>query len=199
MLSSQVSAVAVSALHNSLSGMFLSRWFIPDQVGNFALCGEPSGANTLPGNYLCNAVIFEGEKHQQALAAQASSGAGPSAGVCHTSPPQSSPMQAEVTTTRLGPFCRHIQRLNWIASQSPWDCLNGLNCIKLGLFWSLLSVKFCHPIATSLCHRREQQSNWKCFLETRHVVSAARWALSSPRDRNWKCFLREQQGLLNAW
>lgn len=156
-------------------------------------------ANTLPGNYLPNAVIFEGEEHQQALAAQATPGVGPPTGLCHASPPQSSPVQAEVTTARLGPFCRHTQRPNWIASPSPWDCLNGLNCIKLGLFWSVLSVKFCHPIATSLCHRRDQQSNWKCFLETGHVVSAACWALSSPRDRNWKCFFREQQGLLNAW
>lgn len=41
-LPSQVSTVAVSALHKGLSGVLLSPWFLPDQVSNFALCGEPT-------------------------------------------------------------------------------------------------------------------------------------------------------------
>ncbi|XP_063187638.1 uncharacterized protein LOC134514161 [Chroicocephalus ridibundus] len=46
--------------------------------------------------------------------------------------------------------------------------------------------------------RREQQSDWKRFLETRRVVSAANFALSVRRVRNSKCFLMEQQGLLST-
>lgn len=58
---------------------------------------------------------------------------------------------------------------------------------------------FVTRLITTLCHRNEQHSNWKCFLESRDVISAANFPLSIPRARGWKCYPMEQQGLLNTW
>lgn len=110
----------------------------------------------------------------------------------HNASPSSPPLQL----THIGwGVLLHTQQLNSVPSPSlkiAWMAL-------IALHWACSSVKFCHLIDTSLCHGNEQQSNWKRFLESRDLVSAAGFPLSIPRVRGWKCYLMEQQGLLNTW
>lgn len=94
------------------------------------------------------------------------------------------------------PFSQH--KKSWIqylpqALQAAWMAVAVL------LSWPAASVTFCPLIKTPLCHRNEQQSYWKRFLESRDVVSAAAFPLCTPRVRGWKCYLMEQQALLNTW
>lgn len=110
----------------------------------------------------------------------------------------SSHMQVEVsscTSVSASACDSWIQYLHKVL-KIAWTAVIVLHwaCFDQHQVWNFVT-----RLITSLCHRNEQHSNWKCFLESRDVVSAANFPLSIPRVRGWKCYPMEQQGLLNTW